>query len=121
MRIVDRNGQKVAVVDPRVTVKTVEDALDLMANAHYQWESCSLVIYKESFSEKFFDLKTRFAGEVLQKFSNYNVRLAIVGDFSEYRSKALHDFIYECNNGTRVFWKSTLESAFDVLAGSETI
>ena len=37
------------------------------------------------------------AGEILQKFSNYRVRLAIVGDFTPYSSKSIKDFIYESN------------------------
>jgi hypothetical protein len=32
-------------------------------------------------------LKTGLAGEILQKFSTYNMRLGIVGDFSAYTSK----------------------------------
>ncbi|WP_083996437.1 DUF4180 domain-containing protein [Desulfosporosinus acididurans] len=54
--------------------------------------------------EDFFDLKTKLAGEILQKFVNYHVRIAIVGDFSGYKSKSLKDFIYESNNGKDVFF-----------------
>ena len=59
----------------------------------------------------FFDLKTRFAGEILQKFSNYDVKLAIVGDFSKYSSKSLRDFIYESNKGKLIFFADNLNTA----------
>lgn len=74
-----------------------------------------MVLYKESLNESFFDLKTGLAGEILQKFSNYRFKLAIVGDFSHYTSKSLRDFIYECNKGNMVYFKDDLDSALSAL------
>lgn len=53
----------------------------------------------------FFRLSTRLAGEVAQKFVNYGVRLAIVGDISNWKadSKSLGDFVTEANRG-RALW-----------------
>ena len=42
---------------------------------------------------------------------NYQMRLAIVGDFSHYTSKPLRDFIYESNNGKQVGFWPTVEAA----------
>ena len=50
------------------------------------------------------------AGDILQKFSNYKMRLAIIGSFS-YESKSLKDFIYECNKGKLVNFVKTLSEA----------
>ncbi|MNC73477.1 hypothetical protein D3C75_1246860 [compost metagenome] len=61
-------------------------------------------------------MKTRLAGEILQKFINYSVKSAIVGDFSVYSSKGLKDFIYECNNGRDIFFLSTEEEAIERLS-----
>lgn len=113
MQIIQRNGKNIAVVDTAEPIHCVQDALDIMAAARYQGDSENLVVYKESLNEDFFNLKTRLAGEILQKFSNYHVRLAIVGDFSIYKSKALNDFIYECNKGNLVFFVGNLETALD--------
>ncbi|WP_246213132.1 DUF4180 domain-containing protein [Aminipila butyrica] len=74
-----------------------------------------MIIFHDSLDEHFFDLRTGFAGEVLQKFSNYNFKMAIVGDFSIYTSKSLQDFIYECNNGRLIFFKNNIESAMNSL------
>lgn len=47
--------------------------------------------------DAFFDLSARLAGEILQKFQNYGLRVAIVGDIGTYlaNSKALTDFARE--------------------------
>ena len=42
------------------------------------------------------------AGEILQKFSNYRVRLAIIGSFEQCIAKSIRDFIYESNNGKQI-------------------
>ncbi len=117
MEFITRNGRTVAMIDKSFKIDAAQTALDLMAEARYAGDyNCgAMVVYKESLTEAFFDLKTRFAGDVLQKFSNYRFKLAIVGDFSAYGSKALRDFIYECNKGNLVFFKSSLEEALDAL------
>ena len=115
MEFVTQNGQAVAVIDKSQKVYSVQAALDLMADARYSGGCGAMAVYKESLPEDFFDLKTRFAGEMLQKFSNYSFKFAVVGDFSVYGSKALRDFIYECNKGRLVFFKSTLEEALEAL------
>ena len=82
------------------------DLLDIMASVSYSenFDKLGMIVHKDSLGDKFFDLKTKFAGEILQKFSNYNVTLAIAGDFSQYTSKSLKDFIRECNRGRHVFF-----------------
>lgn len=115
MQIIEEKNKKIALIDQTECIHSVEDALDLMANARYLGNSNHLVCFKESLHEDFFDLKTRLAGDILQKFSNYNVCLAIVGDFSMYTSKALKDFIHESNKGKRVCWVSNLEEALAAL------
>jgi len=64
-------------------------------------------------------LKTGLAGEILQKFSNYYVELAIVGDFSKYSSKNLQDFIYESNKVGRINFVSSVEEAKEALLKHE--
>jgi hypothetical protein len=50
---------------------------------------------------------------MLQKFSTYDFKLAIVGDFSKYKSKSLQDFIRESNKGRGIFFVNTLKDALD--------
>jgi hypothetical protein len=70
-----------------------------------------VIIHERSLHADFFDLRTRLAGEILQKFSNYRVTLAVVGDFAKYDSKSLQDFISESNKSNRVFFTDTISSA----------
>ena len=50
---------------------------------------------------------------------NYGIRIAIVGDFSEYKSKALKDFIYESNKGKYFFFVLTEQDAIEKLESTK--
>lgn len=115
MRTATKNGITVAIIDRTHKIGSLQDILDLMAEVWFQGQYSGMIIYQDSLDESFFDLKTGFAGEVLQKFANYNFKLAIVGDFTVYSSKSLKDFIYECNRGRQVFFKGDIDSALDAL------
>ncbi|MFZ7121629.1 MAG: DUF4180 domain-containing protein [Eubacteriaceae bacterium] len=118
MKINKNNNSIVALFDKdEITIKNVNDVLDIMANVS-SMNSYKIVIYKESLNESFFDLKTKLAGEILQKLVNYNMKIAIIGNFEEYNSKSLHDFIFESNNGKQIFFKSTLEEGLISLHSS---
>jgi hypothetical protein len=86
------------------TVSGEHDAMDLIADALYQGADL-VVVPVERLSDDFFVLRSRVAGEIVQKFANYRLRLAVVGDISAYegRSTALRDFVYETNRGEQ-FW-----------------
>lgn len=112
----EKQNSKVAVLQSSgILLNTAQDALDLLANLFYTYECKKAVINKSNIVESFFDLKTGIAGEILQKFTNYGFKIAIVGDFSMYESKSLRDFIYESNNGGQVFFKGTEAEALDAL------
>ena len=98
-----------------ILIKSAQDALDLMIDIGYQYNSRKIIIYKENIDEKFFDLKTGLAGEILQKFSNYNTQLAIIGDFSKDTGKSLKDFIFESNKNNLVFFVKDIATALDKL------
>ena len=84
------------IISEEVLIKETQDALDLMADSGYQGSS-RMILHEKNIIPDFFDLKTGIAGEILQKFSTYKVKLTIVGDFSKYTSKSLKDLIYESN------------------------
>lgn len=105
------NEKIVAELDSNdLIINDVQDALDLLAEAGLKGAG-SMIVESKNFDPKFFDLKTGLAGEVLQKFSNYRVRLAITGDFTVYKSKSLNDFIRECNRGNHIFFCDNINSA----------
>jgi pimeloyl-ACP methyl ester carboxylesterase len=118
LEIVERDGQRAAVVDRWARIGGTQDLLDVMATAGYL--GCiGLAIHAESLGAAFFDLKTGIAGEMLQKFSNYRTRLAIVGDFENVQSRSLRDFIRESNRGSTVRFTGSLESALPWLIPAE--
>lgn len=92
-------------------INDVQSALDLIATVSFGTGVRKIAIEKTAIAEEFFDLRTGLAGEILQKFTNYNVKVAIVGDFSKYTSKALRDFIFESNKGKSVFFKEDVAEA----------
>jgi hypothetical protein len=99
-------------------IRNSQDALDLLANCSYQGAS-RIIIYEANVISDFFDLKTGLAGEILQKFSSYNVKLAIVGDFTKYQSKSLKDFIYESNKTGRINFVNNISQAKEALVKNE--
>jgi hypothetical protein len=86
------------------------DMLDIMSETGYN-NSTGIIIHGINLNQDFFDLKTGLAGEILQKFSNYRMRLAIIGDFSLYKSKSLRDFIRESNNRGIICFVDSLDEA----------
>ena len=66
---------------------------------------------RSAVAEDFFILSTGLAGEILQKFVNYQVKMAVYGDFSRYTSKPLRDFIHESNQGEHFWFVPTREEA----------
>jgi len=103
------------IVSDIIEINNAQDALDILANCAYQ-DARRIVMYQENITDSFFDLKTTLAGDILQKFSNYNVKLAIVGDFSKYSSNSLRDFIYESNKVGRISFVDTRDEAIDALS-----
>ena len=113
----EQAGLIIAQVESSETLITdVQSALDLMATVRYETSADCMILPKAAMTEQFFVLSSRLAGDVLQKFVNYQFKVAIVGDFSGYTSKPLRDFIYESNQGKHVFFVSTLEEAIEKLS-----
>ncbi|MFV0352102.1 MAG: DUF4180 domain-containing protein [Oscillospiraceae bacterium] len=106
------NGANISIVQSdTICIADTQSALDFMMTMRYENNCDCIVLNKEAITEDFFVLSTRVAGEILQKFINYQFKLAIVGNFSHYKSQPLKDFIYESNNGKDIFFLSTEEEA----------
>ncbi len=91
MRIERHNIKGICIaelISDNIIIHKNEDGFDLLGNLYYQGFD-KVIIHEKNITPDFFDLKNKMAGEILQKFSNYRVRLAIVGDFSKYRSKSI--------------------------------
>ncbi|MGH3118656.1 MAG: DUF4180 domain-containing protein [Micromonosporaceae bacterium] len=85
-------------------VATVQDALDLIGAAFLGAEVVAVPVSR--LDDRFFSLGNRFAGEVMQKFVNYRLRLAVVGDISQHlaASPALRALVQESNLADHVWF-----------------
>ncbi|AKL95151.1 hypothetical protein CACET_c17020 [Clostridium aceticum] len=110
------NDIEIAIVSSsEILITNVQSALDFIATVNYETGCDSIILNKSAICEDFFNLKTGLAGEILQKFINYRVKIAIVGDFSIYSSKSLRDFIYESNKGKDLFFLVDEKEAIEKL------
>ena len=110
------NGIKAAeVISPTIIIANEEEGLNLLGNLYYQ-NFDVVIIYAKNITPAFFDLKNGIAGEILQKFSNYRVKLAIIGDFDYYTSNGLRDFIVESNQTGQVIFIREKSEALSILA-----
>ncbi|MGW1750429.1 DUF4180 domain-containing protein [Streptomyces sp. NPDC002092] len=80
-------------------------ALDLIGDA-MGYDAQLVALPVERVADEFFRLRSGIAGAVMQKFVNYRVRLALVGDLSRHlaESSALRDFVHETNQGSHIWF-----------------
>lgn len=101
----ERAGVTVLVCDPAgPPLATTEAALDLIGAAFAGAEV--VAVPAQRFDPDFFSLGTRFAGEIMQKFVNYRLRLAVVGDISAHlaASGALRALVAESNRHDHIWF-----------------
>lgn len=106
----------VNVYGEKSIIKNSKSIIDLIINIIYEFETDNVIIDKNIIDEKFFILSSGIAGEITQKIINYNIKVAIYGDYTKYNSKSLRDFIYESNNGKNIFFVENKEQAILKLA-----
>lgn len=114
---ITENDRKIAVIhNDGILIRDVQSALDFIATVGYETGCERVILDKEVLCADFFDLRTGLAGEILQKFMNYQMKVAIVGDFSLYKSKNLHAFMIESNRGNGVFFLPSEKEAREKLS-----
>jgi hypothetical protein len=105
----------VAAVGPEL--RSGADAVDLMSAAA-EHRAVWIAIPVSRFGDDFFELRTRLAGEIAQRFAMYGARVAIVGDISKRigASKSLAAFVAESNRGQDLWFVENLSELEDRLA-----
>ena len=98
-------------------ISSSDDTSDLIGTA---WADRATVIAipVSRLDPEFFRLSSGVAGEITQKFVNYRLTLAVVGDISEHTdaSDALRDFVWESNRGRHVWFVADEAALGDKLA-----
>lgn len=114
IELLKEKGIAIVSSDEKI-ITDVQSALDLVMSVKYETGTSKIIMDKRNIADEFFILSSGMAGEILQKFINYHIKIAIYGDYSKYTSKPLKDFIYESNKGKDVFFVSTQEEAIEML------
>ncbi|SQD95554.1 DUF4180 domain-containing protein [Parafrankia sp. BMG5.11] len=98
-------------------VRVEQNALDIIGTAMYLRAAWAAVPVTR-LTPEFFELRSGLAGQILQKFVNYQVGLAVVGDISAFTaaSGALRDLVRESNQGVHHWFVPDLDAARSRLA-----
>ena len=98
-------------------IRDERGAVDLVGEALGQ-RAQVVVIPTERLDDAFFRLRTRLAGDIMQKFTTYRLLLVILGDITRHvtASSALRDLVHESNQGDHVWFLSSLEELDERLA-----
>lgn len=118
--VMDLGGGPVLVCDrDGAPIAGPQDALDLIGAAFSRADT--VAVPADRLDERFFTLRTGLAGEIMQKFVNYRVRLVIVGDITAYEaaSTALRDLVRESNRGNQIWFVADLDE-LDTRLGTAT-
>jgi Domain of unknown function (DUF4180) len=102
LKTFDHHG--VQIVECVDAITRVEDAMDLVA-ACFEHDAQRVLLESRVLPTAFFDLRSGFAGEFLQKFSNYRIKLAAVFASEDGYSDRFREFLLEARRGRgfRVF------------------
>jgi len=104
------------VKSDEIIIKDVQSAIDFIMTIKYETNCNKIALNKNAVLEDFFILSKGLAGEILQKFINYQTKFAIYGDYSKYTSQPLKAFIYESNNGKDIFFVENEDEAIKMLS-----
>jgi hypothetical protein len=99
-------------------LRSTQDALDVLGEA-FGAQAAWVAIPVERLHLDFFRLRTGVAGEIVQKFAQYGIGLAVVGDIAEQIASgtALRDFVRESNRGRALWFVDDLVQLRERLAG----
>jgi Domain of unknown function (DUF4180) len=91
-------------------LRTYADAVEIVGQS-FENRATVIVIPVECLDDDFFQLRTRIAGELIQKIVQYRRRLVIVGDISRHlaESSAVRAFVNEANRGQEIWFLASLE------------
>lgn len=115
--IFENKGMQIAEVlgNPN-SLKGVQAVHDLIGELAFNHKVTRVLADRKLVDESFFDLRSGFAGELAQKFTNYRMKLAVLGDFNWIESLAMKAFIHESNLGNTLRFIKDRNRALDWLS-----
>jgi hypothetical protein len=109
-KINTKNGKKyIELFSASVPLKAEADALDIVALCGEN-DTYLLMVRRDALSGDFFDLKTRAAGGIIQKFVNYHIKTVIVIP-EDAQGARFREWAGESNKGSQFGVFSSREDA----------
>ena len=105
----------VRIIECMSQISRVDDAVDLVT-ACIEHGSRLLLLEARVLSDSFFDLRTRVAGELVQKLQSYGVRTAGVFPVDREYPDRFKEFLVEAKSGQMFRAFTTRTGALDWLA-----
>lgn len=117
-KIIDLNDKKyIELFSATTPLSTENDALDLLSLC-WEHEACALMIHYEALSEDFFKLKTKVAGNIIQKFINYKLKSVAVIPDEIIQKGRFREMALEVNKGNHFRMYGNKEEAEEWLLKS---
>ncbi|WP_256376532.1 DUF4180 domain-containing protein [Xenorhabdus sp. KK7.4] len=97
-----------------------QDVINIILSHEYR-NIADFIINEACFHPDFFILKTEIAGEILQAFVNYRVKVAILGDMTKYTniSTSFRAFVVESHKNNQLFFVSEINDAIRYLSSTK--
>lgn len=111
-----RGTEIVRVKSDEIIIKDGQSLLDFVMSIEFETKVNRIIIDKKIIAEGFFDLKTRMLGEAFQKLITYDIKMAIIGDYSIYNSNSFRGYITETNRGNNIFFVLSADEALKKLS-----
>lgn len=103
--VIEKNGRKyIECASAETPIRNEQNALDLIA-ACFENNINLLMLHVEALADDFFKLRTGLAGNILQKFINYHIKVSVVVTDNQKVKGKFKEFSNESNKGNsfRVF------------------
>jgi PadR family transcriptional regulator, regulatory protein AphA len=104
------NNKYIELISADTPLSTEKDALDLVSLC-LEHETSLLMIHNEALSEDFYKLKTKVAGNMLQKFINYGIRAAAIIPHEILQKGRFKEMALETNKGNHFRMYGSKEEA----------
>ena len=111
MSVQEFDGVRALVADADgMPISGGQDVLELIGSVYYDDVSW-VVLPAERLNDEFFTLSSGVAGDIVQKFVNYRLGFAVLGDVSRFtaNSTSLADFVRESNRGRHTWFVADLD------------
>jgi molybdopterin-guanine dinucleotide biosynthesis protein A len=104
------NKKYIELISADTPLSTENDALDLISLC-WEHETSFVVIHNEALSESFFDLKTKAAGNIIQKLVNYGAKAAAIISQETIQNERFKEMAMEINKGNHFRMYGSKEEA----------